>query len=77
MYERCLGCQVHEFNQPEDKGRKLLFCSITCQILAGYASIRSGFVPKHTMKELANSQELQDVLLNNPPVRVRDPDKHL
>ena len=77
MYEKCLGCHEYKFNQPEDKGKKYLFCSMTCMILAGYHSVRSGFVPKHTMEELSNSQELQNKLLNNPPVRVRDKDKHL
>lgn len=77
MYEKCLGCHEYKFNQEEDKGKKYLFCSYTCMILAGYASVRNDFVPKHTVKELSNSQKLQDKLLNNPPVRVRDKDKHL
>lgn len=77
MYEKCLGCHEYKFDQEDDVGKKLLFCSMTCMILAGYGSVKSNFVPKHSMEELSDSQELQDLLLNNPPVRVRDKDKHL
>ncbi len=70
MANRCLACHVYKFNEPGEEN--LLFCSITCACMAGYMSVRLGFVPKYTMEELANSQKLRDELLNNPPVRVRD-----
>jgi hypothetical protein len=76
MVDKCLGCHEYRFNE-EDQELKLMFCSITCACLAGYMGVRTDFVPKHTMEELANNKVLQDELLNNSPRRVRDKGRHL
>lgn len=70
MEGKCLACHMN-LEKP------LLFCSITCACLGGYMSVRSNFVPKHTMKELGESPELRKELLERGPLRERPERKYL
>lgn len=62
----CLSCH----KKIEDKYH---FCSFTCACLAGYFSVRKGWL-KDPSKI---TKEEKDKFLNNPPLRTYDKEKYL